>query len=192
MRFRKQAGNVVLGLAMLVAITGSAFAKNSGRLNLRQDVTVNGVQLSAGQYKVSWKTHSPEATVTFKHEKGSVASTEGKLEERPTRYDNDAVVFASNQDGSRSILEIRFAGSNKVLTFGESSPSSETIVPKSDTASLASAQATKVSGSSPATRSMTHRDFRQQGFTIDPNLLQLLFRAQQSTPTTTERRPMVN
>lgn len=124
MRIRKQAGNVVLGLAILVAITGSAFAKDSGRLTLRKDVMVNGVKLAAGQYKVSWQTHSPEATVTFKHEKGAVASTEGKLEERQTRYDDDSVVYANNPDGSRKIIEIRFAGSNKVLTFGESAATS--------------------------------------------------------------------
>lgn len=190
MRFRKQAGNVVLGLALLVAITGSAFAKNSGRVSLRQAVTVNGVQLAAGQYKVSWKTHSPEATVTFRHHKGDVATTEGKVEDRQTRYDNDSVVFANNPDGSFSILEIRFAGSKQVLTFGELSPSSELGAPRSETSSVAAAQATKISGSAPAKRLTTQRDLRQQGVTIDPYLLQPLFQARQSNSEPSGRQPI--
>jgi hypothetical protein len=190
MKLEKLAGNVVLGLAILVAITGSAFAKNSGQLDLRKAVTVNGVPLAAGHYKVSWQTHSPQATVTFKRDKGSAASAEGKVEERPTQYDNNAVVYSSNPDGSFSIIEIRFAGSNKVLTFGEASPTSETDVPKTDSPSMAAVRQTKVSGSAPARRWATDPRLHQQVVPVDPVLLQLLQASRGFNGQTSGRQPI--
>ncbi len=120
MKVRKQAGIWILGLATVLAISASAYAKNSRNVNLAQAVTIGGTHLAAGHYQVSWETHSPEATVTFKSDKKIVATTAGKLVERPSKYENNSVVYSDNPDGSRTIIEIRFAGSNQVLTFGES------------------------------------------------------------------------
>jgi hypothetical protein len=120
MTVRKQAAIWLLALAFALVGSGSAFAKNSRKVNLGKAVTIHGTQLAPGNYQVSWETHSPEATVTFTHKKAVVATAEGKLVERPTKYENDSVVYSDNDNGSRTIIEIRFAGSNQVLTFNES------------------------------------------------------------------------
>ena len=48
-----------------------------------------------------------------------VLSTEGRVEERDKSYDRDAVVYNTAPDGTMSLIEIRFADSNKVLVFNQ-------------------------------------------------------------------------
>jgi hypothetical protein len=124
MKIRNLAGTLMMMLALMLVASGWAFAKDSGKLNLNFAASVHGTQLAAGEYQVSWETHSPQATVTFKQKKGGVTTADGVVAERPTAYETNSVVYSTNPDGSRSIIEIRFAGSNKVLTFGDSSPTS--------------------------------------------------------------------
>jgi hypothetical protein len=56
--------------------------------------------------------------------KGVVATVEGKWVDRDTKYEANAVVYSNNPDGSRTILEVRFAGLKGALVFGEESPQS--------------------------------------------------------------------
>jgi hypothetical protein len=131
MRIRNQAGRLAMSLALVLAVVGPAFAKHDHEVNLDQGVTIDGKQLTPGKYKVSWETHSPQATVTFMQKKTVVATASGTLVERPTAYEYDSIVYSKESDnGPTTILEIRFAGSNKVLTFGPSSPSSSLAAPK--------------------------------------------------------------
>jgi hypothetical protein len=123
MKARNLVGTSMM-LALMIVASGWALAKDSVNLKLDFAASVHGTQLAAGEYQVSWQTHSPQATVTFKQKKGGVATAEGILAERPARYESNSVVYSTNADGSRNIIEIRFAGSNKVLTFGDSSPTS--------------------------------------------------------------------
>lgn len=124
MKVQKQVGIFSLALVLFLFASVAGMAKDSRRLKLDHAATVNGTQLSPGDYEVSWVSHSPEATVTFKQHKTVSATADGKWVERPNRYEDDSVLYSDNPDGSRSIVEIRFAGVNKVLTFGESAQGS--------------------------------------------------------------------
>ncbi len=112
---------VSMVVAMLVFASVSALAKNSKTLRIAYDATLNGTRIPAGYYEVTWQTHSPEATVTLADSKRVVVSTNGRWEARNIKYENNAVVYDTNDDGSRTILEIRFAGLKGALVFGESS-----------------------------------------------------------------------
>jgi hypothetical protein len=90
--------------------------KTSQNINLDQALTVNGQALKAGDAEVRWVTHSPQATVTFVQRK-STFTADGVFVTRPDKADRDAVVYRINPDGSRSLIELQFAGSNKVLSF---------------------------------------------------------------------------
>ncbi len=114
---RKWFGTGVLSLGLLLAAGIPAAAKNSRTINIGHAVLLQGKILPAGRYKVEWQTHSPEATVQFLRNRQLVASTEGRVEQRDKTYYNDAVVYDTLPDGSVSLQEIRFAGSNKVLVF---------------------------------------------------------------------------
>jgi len=113
----------VLVLAILICASAGAFAKNVRSLTLQYAATLNGTPVAAGEYSVNWQTHSPEATVTLTGKNGNrvAATAEGRWEERNSKYESDAVVTDKKSDGSRAIIEIRFAGLKGALVFGESS-----------------------------------------------------------------------
>ena len=129
MRIRNQAVGLAASLAMSLLAVVPAFAKHAREVNLVQAVTINGKQLSPGRYQVSWDTQSPQGTVTFKQKKAVVVAAPFKLEERPQKYEYNSVVYTVNSNGASTVLEIRFAGSNQVLTFDTSSPSANLISP---------------------------------------------------------------
>jgi len=119
MSIRQHLGASVLSVALLLSAAIPGLAANSGTVTLRHDAVLSGKSLSAGKYNLQWETHSPEATVQFVRGHKVVLSTEGRVEERDKSYDNDAVVYSAAPDGSLSLVEIRFARSNKVIVFNQ-------------------------------------------------------------------------
>jgi hypothetical protein len=127
----------VLSAALLLVSGIPGLAKDSRSVTFTHDVMVNGTTLPAGQYTVQWATHSPEATVVFMRRHKVVLSTEGKVEgrkgyyrsmalnsdgnlvDRTDSYNPLAVVYNTAPDGTMSLVEIRFADSNKVLVFNQ-------------------------------------------------------------------------
>jgi hypothetical protein len=122
MDLRRSLGIRGLGVS-LVALTFVAVAaakpKDSKDLVLRYEATIAGAHLASGDYNVSWKTHSPEATITFMQGKKVVATVEGKVVDRGTRYSVNQVLYTEGQGGGRQIQEIRFRGSSEVIVFTE-------------------------------------------------------------------------
>jgi len=114
---RKWFGTGVLSLGLLLAAGIPAAAKNSRTINIDHVVVLQGKNLPAGRYKVEWQTHSPEASVQFLRDRKLVVSTDGRVEQRDKISTSDAVVYDTAPDGSVTLLEIRFAGSNKVLVL---------------------------------------------------------------------------
>ena len=117
-------GKIMVTLAIPLMATMPALAANARTLKLAYSASLNGKQLAAGEYQVTWETHSPEATVTFAQKKEVVTTVEGKWVDRDTKYESNAVVYSTNPDGSRTILEVRFSGLKGALVFGEESPKS--------------------------------------------------------------------
>src|SRR5438445_12855202 len=56
-------------------------------------VTPNGTKIPAGVYDVTYKSHSPTATVTFMQGRRVVATVDGKWVSRNVTYNNDAIVY---------------------------------------------------------------------------------------------------
>ena len=115
---------VTLVLVVLVLSAASAFAKNERQLAITSDASVSGKMLRAGKYKVGWVSHSPEATVTFYSRREAVTTVEGKWVNRGSEYKQNAVVYANHPDGSKSIIEIRFAGMSRALVLGSQADAS--------------------------------------------------------------------
>ena len=119
MNVRKFLGTPALSVMLLLATGIASFAANSRTVTLNHDAVLSGTSLSAGRYSIQWEAHSPEATVQFVQHHKVILSTEGRVEERDKSYDRDAVVYNAAPDGTMSLVEIRFAHSNKVLTFNQ-------------------------------------------------------------------------
>jgi hypothetical protein len=117
MKLRRILGVTIVALAFTVAIRAEAKAKNSGTVLLPYDASLAGSHLASGKYRVQWETHTPGVTVTFQQGNKVVATAEGKVVDRGTKYSNNAVIYLENADGSRGIQEIRFGGSSEVIVF---------------------------------------------------------------------------
>lgn len=111
-------------LVILVLAAASAFAKNGRQLTITNDASIGAKTLHAGNYTVDWVSHSPQATVTFYSGKEAVAMVEGKWVDRGSEYKQNAVLYENHPDGSRSIIEIRFAGMKQALVLGSPAPTS--------------------------------------------------------------------
>jgi hypothetical protein len=110
---------VVLSVTAFLMMTGMMIAKDSVSVSLEDQVAINGTKLAGGQYSVSWSPGSSGVTVTFLQNKKPVANAKAKLVDRDKKFDANQVVYRMNNDGSRSILEIRVGGTKQALVFGE-------------------------------------------------------------------------
>jgi len=119
MNVRKFLGTTALSAGLLLAAGIPGLAANSRTVTLNYNAVLSGTSLAAGRYSIRWETHSPEATVEFVQHHAVVLSTEGRVEVRDKKYDRNAVVYNTAPDGTLSLVEIRFAHSNKVLTFNQ-------------------------------------------------------------------------
>jgi hypothetical protein len=59
--------------------------------------------------------------VKFEKDGSVIGTTDGKWEKRDVKYRDDAIVYRKNPDGTRTLLEIRFAGMSEALVFAKTS-----------------------------------------------------------------------
>jgi hypothetical protein len=109
-------------LALSIAST-LAMAKDYRSLKLEYPVKINGAEVPAGVYKITWGPDDANAELTLAKGKEVVGTLAGKWVDRGSASRSDTVVYDANPDGSRRIAEIRFAGSNRVLVVGQDSTS---------------------------------------------------------------------
>jgi hypothetical protein len=115
---RKMLQMLVTGLAVLMLATGSALASS---FSFPYSGKVGDAKLAAGHYEVSWQQHSPELTVTVTQGKGKkasvVATVQGRMENRDTKYERNMVVYAAQPDGSQTVSELRIGGTSTAIVF---------------------------------------------------------------------------
>ena len=114
---------LLLGLALLLA--ASVFAANKGSLQVSDPVTVNGKQIPAGEYTVKWDGTGPNVELNILRGKNVVASVPARMIDRNQSPDRDSVVTFVNDDGHKSLSEIRFSGKKYVLAIGSESAKAE-------------------------------------------------------------------
>ena len=117
MNTKNYLGASMLALALILAGSASAFANDSHKLTLRYSMTLQGTPLAPGEYSISWVSHSPAATVTVANNKDVVATVEGRLVDASKTHTRNAVLYDEKADGTRTIREIRLAGSSKTIVF---------------------------------------------------------------------------
>jgi len=114
---------LLLGLALLLAT--SAFAANKGSLQVSDPVTVSGRQLAPGAYTVEWEGNGPNVELNILQGKKVVATMPARLIDLNRSADGDSAVVRKNDDGSRTLAEIRFAGKKYALALGNESAKAE-------------------------------------------------------------------
>ena len=114
MTYRSYFRNLISSAAVVLLMSASVLAST---FNLPYSGKLAGTKLEAGHYNITWEHHSPSATVTVSKGKTVVATVQGRIEERSSKYDRNMVVYATNADGSQSISEIRLGGTNQAIVF---------------------------------------------------------------------------
>jgi uncharacterized protein YlzI (FlbEa/FlbD family) len=117
MTHTKPVASLMAVMALLVLCSTSAFAETSTKMTLLSTLSVNGTELKAGQYKVSWEEHSPDVTVTFSRGKKEVATAHGKIMDRGVKYRRNMVVYEGSSDGPRTLVEIQLGGTSHAIVF---------------------------------------------------------------------------
>ncbi|MBZ5544925.1 MAG: hypothetical protein LAO07_14795 [Acidobacteriia bacterium] len=111
---------LVLGSAVLLLAAVNVFAKNAKTFNLAYAGLLGSARLEPGHYQIAWEAHSPQVTVTVaKNGKDIVATAQGKMVERSTKYQTNMVVYDTKPDGTQVISELRIGGTNKAIVFDE-------------------------------------------------------------------------
>jgi hypothetical protein len=97
-----------------------SFERGSRNFSTGSGFKLNGIPISFGDYFISWEAYASDAVVKFEDKRSVVITTEAKLIRGPRWHSNNASVYIINADGSRTLIEIRFAGTNHTLVFGKS------------------------------------------------------------------------
>ena len=109
--------SLVLGLAVLLAT--SAFAANKGSLQVHEAISVNGQQLTPGDYKVQWDGNGPNVELSIMQGKKVITKVPAHMVDLSKASNADAAVVKSNGDGSKSLAEVRLSGKKFALAVGE-------------------------------------------------------------------------
>jgi hypothetical protein len=112
-------------LVLSVLLATSAFAASDahkGNLQVFDPVQVNGKQLSAGEYQVKWEGNGPDVQLNILKGKKLVATSQAKVVDLDQKANGDSAVVSNNNDGTRSLNQIRFGGKKFALSLnGETS-----------------------------------------------------------------------
>jgi len=105
-------------VAVLMLAAGSALASS---FSFPYSGKMGDTKLGAGHYEVTWEHHSPDVSVTVSHSKGKnkgvIATAQGRMENRDTKYERNMVVYTSQADGSQVVSELRIGGTSTAIVF---------------------------------------------------------------------------
>lgn len=123
MSVSKISKGLLLGMALLLATSG--FAANKGTLEVADSVTVNGKQLSAGEYTVKWEGAGPNVELNIMRGKNVVATVPARMVDLDSTPARDAAVTMLNSDGRKELNEIRFSGKKYAFAVNNESAKAE-------------------------------------------------------------------
>jgi len=114
---------LLLGSALLLSSAALAGVNNKGKLQLAEEIVVDGKALEPGKYAVEWDGSGPAVQVKLIQGKQTVATLSAHLTEQPDRNTQDAYSTATEPDGSRALTAIYPAGKRLSLEFDQSAAS---------------------------------------------------------------------
>jgi hypothetical protein len=111
---------VILLIVLLLASSPVWAKKNPPRpFSLPLVVILNGAQVPAGTYELTWEIRGSAARATLWREGRFVATAPGAWVKSGVRYSEDAALLRVNSEGSKSLVEIRIAGAAGAIVFDE-------------------------------------------------------------------------
>lgn len=96
-----------------ILLATGAFAagiSHKGNLHISDPVEVNGKQLAAGDYTVTWDGEGPDVTLHIAREHKEIATASAKVVNLNEKSSDDAALVMNNPSGRRDLTGVRFAG----------------------------------------------------------------------------------
>jgi hypothetical protein len=117
---------LLVGSSLLLSV--SAFAGNSNKksLHLYENVTVEGKQLPAGDYKVEWTGTGSDVTLNILKGKETVASVPARIVPVNVAFQEDGYTATAQKDGTQSVTQLFFTGQKFDLQIGQASSANTT------------------------------------------------------------------
>lgn len=113
----KGSKSLFLGLALLLAT--SAFAANKGSLQIQEPTSVNGTKLAPGDYKLEWDGNGPSVELSIMQGRKVIAKVPAHVVDLNRPAQNDAAVVKNNEDGTKTLSEVRLSGKKFAFAVGE-------------------------------------------------------------------------
>lgn len=109
-------------LVVVLMLAATAFAANKGAFQLNNTVSVNGKQLQAGDYSVTWEGAGPDVQVNIMKGRKVVAQAPAKVVAIDQASGSNQAVVERNSDGTASLKELRFNGKKFALAISATAP----------------------------------------------------------------------
>jgi hypothetical protein len=107
------ANKLFLGVAVLLATT--AFAAEKGSMKLIQPAVVGGVQLTPGEYNLSWEGTGPNLDVKVTKDGKSIATIPARAIELKETPSANGTATKLGADGKTAVSEVFFRGKTRAL-----------------------------------------------------------------------------
>lgn len=91
------------------------YERGSRGFSIRSKVNIHGSQLPAGDFSIAWETYVADTKVKFRQGGHLIAAVDGKWVRCDTKFLNNEYVYRIQHDRSRPLLELHFAGMNRIL-----------------------------------------------------------------------------
>jgi hypothetical protein len=110
---------VALAILLLLGASVPAQAKKvpPRPFFLRTPVTLNGAEIQEGLYELTLESGDSVVRVTLWRDGQFVATAPGIWVKNGAKYTEDSALLRVNSDGSRSLIEIRLAGTAKTIVL---------------------------------------------------------------------------
>jgi hypothetical protein len=114
-------------LGLLLAAT--AFASNRASCNVAQAVRIGGRQLTPGDYQFQWDGSGPSVSVNILSKGKLVTTVPARVIEQSSTADGTTLRMHANDDGTRTLSQIHFAGKKYALAFDDETANAESSTP---------------------------------------------------------------
>lgn len=110
---------IILVTLLVLAISASTMvlANGTGKFKVSRTMYINGSEIKAGVYDVTWESNSPEATVVFMAKGKPVLTVKGKIEEAAKEFDYNSITLGKDTAGHEAITSLQFRGGKTAVIF---------------------------------------------------------------------------
>jgi hypothetical protein len=123
--FTMIAGASLLFVAGALAKPANSDSWNKGNLELGHNVTVQGKELPAGNYKIEWTGNGPDVNINITQGRKTVMTVPARVVQEQVANDNDAYISKNHKDGSKTLDQILFAGKHFELDIDNGTSSAD-------------------------------------------------------------------